>query len=167
MKKIDYEELADKLIEEYPVEENPQLYNMYTEMKQHLMKVFKLKENTAIKFMTKVLEPRLNIHLYREYELSRLSFLRFRKIDDKNKYLRILYWSKKITMDLLIEIYDKYDDISADIVNKYMRETGKLTAEQISDYYYARDYYHLHREEILEHKRAYRKKKMLKKGDLK
>lgn len=159
MYKIDYEGIADKLIEEYPVDENPELYSLYTSMRLHLMKVYHLKNNTAIKFMTKVLEPRLNIHFYREYELSRMSFLRFNKKKNKNKYLRILYWTKKLPIENAIEIYDKYNDISSDIVKRYMHETGKLTDEQIADYEYARNYYHAHNEAILARKREYRARK--------
>lgn len=159
VKKIDYEALADDLIEQYPIEQNPELYSLYTSMRLHLMKVYKMKENTAIKFMTKVLERRLDIHFYRDYELSRMSFIRFNKKNNKNKYLRILYWTKKLPMENAIEIYDKYNDISSDIVKKYMHETGKLTDAQIADYEYARNYYHAHNEAILARKREYRARK--------
>ena len=158
MYKIKYDELADKLIEEYPVEENPELYSLYTTMRLHLMKVFNLKETTAVKLL-KEIERRLDIHFYRDYELSRLYFLRFRKINDRTKYLRILYWTQKLPMENAIEIYDKYNDISSDIVKKYMHETGKLSDEQIADYEYARNYYHAHHEAILARKRAYRARK--------
>ena len=159
MYKIDYESIADDLIEQYPVEENPELYSLYTTMRLHLMKVYNLKETTAVKLMTKVLERRLDIHFYRDYELSRLSFLRFSKINDRTKYLRILYWTQKLPMENAIEIYDKYNDISSDIVKRYMHETGKLSDEQIADYEYARKYYYAHHEAILERKRAYRARK--------
>jgi len=158
MYKIKYDELADKLIEEYPVEENPELYSLYTTMRLHLMKVFNLKETTAVKLL-KEIERRLNIHFYRDYELSRLYFLRFRKINDRTKYLLILYRTQKLPMENAIEIYDKYNDISSDIVKKYMHETGKLSDEQIADYEYARNYYHAHHEAILARKRAYRARK--------
>lgn len=159
MYKIDYEGIADKLIEEYPVDENPELYSLYTTMRLHLMKVYKLKETTAIKLMTRVLERRLDIHFYRDYELSRMSFLRFNKKKNKNKYLRILYWTQKLPIENAIEIYDKYNDISSDIVKRYMHETGKLSDDQIADYEYARNYYHAHNEAILARKRAYRARK--------
>lgn len=159
MYKIDYEALADDLIEQYPVEQNPELYSLYTSMRLHLMKVYKLKETTAIKLMTRVLERRLNIHFYRDYELSRLSFLRFNKTNNKNKYLRILYWTQKLPIENAIEIYDKYNDITSDIVKRYMHETGKLSDNQIADYEYARNYYHAHHEAILKHKREYRARK--------
>lgn len=158
MYKIKYDELADKLIEEYPVEENPELYSLYTTMRLHLMKVFNLKETTAVKLL-KEIERCLDIHFYRDYELSRLYFLRFRKINDRTKYLRILYWTQKLPMENAIEIYDKYNDISSDIVKKYMHETGKLSDEQIADYEYARNYYHAHHEAILARKREYRARK--------
>lgn len=159
MYKIDYEGIADKLVEEYAPEDNPELYSLYTSMRLHLMKVYNLKETTAIKLMTKVLERRLNIHFYRDYELSRLSFIRFNKSNDRKKYLRILYWTQKIPMENAVEIYDKYNDISSDIVKKYMHETGKLSDNQIADYEYARNYYRAHHAAILERKREYRARK--------
>lgn len=158
MKKIDYDDLADKLIEDYPVDENPELYSLYTSMRLHLMKVFNLKATTAVKLL-KEIERRLDIHFYRDYELSRLYFLRFRKINDRTKYLRILYWTQKLPMENAIEIYDKYNDISSDIVKRYKHETGKLSDDQIADYEYARNYYHAHHDAILERKRAYRARK--------
>lgn len=158
MYKINYEALADDLIEQYPVEDNVELYSLYTSMRLHLMKVYNLKETTAVKLL-KEIERRLDIHFYRDYELSRLYFLRFRKINDRTKYLRILYWTQKLPMEHAIEIYDKYNDISSDIVKRYKHETGKLTDDQIADYEYARNYYHAHHEAILERKRAYRARK--------
>lgn len=158
MYRIDYDGLADKQIEEYPVEENPELYSLYTTMRLHLMKVFNLKATTAVKLL-KEIERRLDIHFYRDYELSRLYFLRFRKINDRTKYLRILYWTQKLPIENAIEIYDKYNDISSDIVKRYKHETGKLSDDQIADYEYARNYYHAHHEAILERKRAYRARK--------
>lgn len=158
MYKIDYETLADKQIEEYPPQDNPELYSLYTSMRLHLMKVFNLKETTAVKLL-KEIERRLDMHFYRDYELSRLYFLRFRKINDRTKYLRVLYWTQKLPIENAIEIYDKYNDISSDIVKRYKHETGKLTDDQIADYEYARNYYHAHHEAILERKRAYRARK--------
>lgn len=158
MYKIDYEGLVDKQIEEYPPQDNPELYSLYTSMRLHLMKVFNLKETTAVKLL-KEIERRLDMHFYRDYELSRLYFLRFRKINDRTKYLRVLYWTQKLPIENAIEIYDKYNDISSDIVKRYKHETGKLTDDQIADYEYARNYYHAHHEAILERKRAYRARK--------
>lgn len=158
MYKIDYETLADKQIEEYPPQDNPELYSLYTSMRLHLIKVFNLKETTAVKLL-KEIERRLDMHFYRDYELSRLYFLRFRKINDRTKYLRVLYWTQKLPIENAIEIYDKYNDISSDIVKRYKHETGKLTDDQIADYEYARNYYHAHHEAILERKRAYRARK--------
>lgn len=158
MKKIDYEALADDLIENYAPEENLELYSLYTSMLSHLMKVYKLAHSTAVKLLS-IIERRLDIHFYRDYELSRLYFLRFRKINDRTKYLRILYWTQKLPIENAIEIYDKYNDISSDIVKRYKHETGKLTDDQIADYEYARNYYHAHHEAILARKRAYRARK--------
>ena len=81
MKKIDYEALSDDLIENYAPEENPELYSLYTSMKQHLMKVYKLKATTAHKFLVKV-EERLGIHLVRDRELTNMKMLNLKKDDD-------------------------------------------------------------------------------------
>ena len=62
-------------------------------------------------------------------------------------------------MEYAIEIYDKYNDISSDIVKRYKHETGKLNDDQIADYEYARNYYHAHHEAILARKKKYREAK--------
>mgnify|MGYP003289605828 CR=1 FL=1 len=54
MYKIDYETLADNLIENYPPHEHPELYSLYTSMRLHLMKVFNLKETTAVKLLKEI-----------------------------------------------------------------------------------------------------------------
>ena len=91
MKKIDYEALSDDLIENYAPEENPEIYSLYTSMKQHLMKVYKLKATTAHKFLVKV-EEHLGIHLYRNRELTQMSMINVKKGNDLKRYFRTLYW---------------------------------------------------------------------------
>lgn len=158
VKKIDYEALADDLIENYAPEDNPELYSLYTTMRQHLMKVYNMKATTAHKFLVKI-EERLGIHLYRNRELSQMSMINVKKGNDVKRYFRTLYWTSKIPLETISEIYNKYNDISSDIVKKYMHETGKLTDEQIADYEYARNYYHANHAAILERKKKYRERK--------
>lgn len=159
MYRIKYDELADKLIEEYPVEENPELYTLYSSMLEHLLKIFDISRTTAIRLMTRVLERRLNIHFYRNNEFNRMKSINIHKIDDRKKYFRILYWTEKIPMETAIEIYNKYNDISSALVKKYMYETGKLSDAQIKEYYASRKYYYAHHEANLARKRAYRARK--------
>ena len=158
MKPVNYAALTDYLIENYAPEENPELYSLYTSMLNHLMKVFKLKNSTAVKLLLKV-EERLGIHLYRNRELTQMSMINVKKGNDIKRYFRTLYWSSKIPLEIISEIYNKYNDISSDIVKRYMHETGKLSDNQIADYEYARNYYHTHHEAILARKRAYRARK--------
>lgn len=54
MKPVKYDKLYEELLEEYPIEENPEIYSLYTSMLNHLMKVFKLKHSTAVKLLLKV-----------------------------------------------------------------------------------------------------------------
>ena len=49
MKPVQYDKLYDELLEHYPIEENPEIYSLYTSMLNLLMKVFKLKHSTAVK----------------------------------------------------------------------------------------------------------------------
>lgn len=158
VKKIDYEALTDDLIENYVPEENPELYSLYTTMRTHLMKVYNMKATTAHKFLVKI-EERLGIHLYRNRELSQMSMINVKKGNDVKRYFRTLYWTSKIPLETISEIYNKYNDISSDIVKRYMHETGKLSDDQIADYEYARNYYYAHHEAILERKREYRARK--------
>ena len=158
MKPVQYNKLCDELLEHYPVEENPELYSLYTSMLNHLMKCFKLKNSTAVKLLLKV-EERLGIHLYRNRELTQMSMINVKKGNDIKRYCRTLYWSSKIPLEIISEIYNKYNDISSDIVKRYMHETGKLSDDQIADYEYARNYYYAHHEAILKRKREYRARK--------
>lgn len=158
VKPVNYEALTDDLIENYAPEEFPELYSLYTSMLNHLMKCFKLKNSTAVKLLLKV-EERLGIHLYRNRELTQMSMINVKKGNDIKRYFRTLYWKSKIPLEIISEIYNKYNDISSDIVKRYMHETGKLSDNQIADYEYARNYYHAHHEAILARKRAYRARK--------
>ena len=158
VKPVNYDKHIDELLEHYPVQDNPEIYSLYTSMLNHLMKVFKLKNSTAVKLLLKV-EERLGIHLYRNRELTQMSMINVKKGNDIKRYFRTLYWSSKIPLEIISEIYNKYNDISSDIVKRYMHETGKLSDNQIADYEYARNYYHAHHEAILARKRAYRARK--------
>ena len=158
MKPVQYNKLCDELFEHYPVEENPEIYSLYTSMLNHLMKIFKLKHSTAVKLLLKV-EEHLGIHLMRDREMTNMKMLNLKKDDDVKRYFRALYWTTKIPLEIISEIYNKYNDISSDIVKRYMHETGKLSDNQIADYEYARNYYHAHHEAILARKRAYRARK--------
>ena len=158
VKPVNYEALTDDLIENYAPEEFPELYSLYTSMLNHLMKCFKLKNSTAVKLLLKV-EERLGIHLYRNRELTQMSMINVKKGNDLKRYFRTLYWKSKIPLEIISEIYNKYNDISSDIVKRYMHETGNLSDNQIADYEYARNYYHAHHEAILARKRAYRARK--------
>lgn len=162
MKKIDYEALADDLIEHYAPEQNPEIYSLYTPMKQHLMKVYNLKATTAHKFLVKV-EERLGIHLYRNRELSQMSMINVNKGNNTKRYFRILYWTTKLPLETVNEIYNKYNDISASIVKKFLLEKGQLTSEKFDKFEYSKKYYKEHREEFLKKKREYRRKKRLEK----
>lgn len=158
VKPVNYEALTDDLIENYAPEEFPEIYSLYTSMLNHLMKCFKLKNSTAVKLLLKV-EERLGIHLYRNRELTQMSMINVKKGNDLKRYFRTLYWKSKIPLEIISEIYNKYNDITSDIVKRYMHETGKLSDNQIADYEYARNYYHAHHEAILKRKREYRARK--------
>ena len=165
MKKIDYEALAEKLTEDYPIEENPELYSLYTSMLNHLMKVFKLKHSTAVKLLLKV-EERLGLHLVRDRELTAMKMINVTKGNDVKRYFRILYWTKQLTIETVDAILKKYNDISASIVKMFLRENGQLTAEKFDRFTYAKKYYLEHRAELCRKKREYRLKKRRSLNDL-
>lgn len=158
MRKIDYEALTDDLIENYAPEENPELYSLYTSMKQHLMKVYKFKATTAHKFLVKI-EERLGIHLYRNREMSQMTMINVKKGHDSKRYFRTLYWTTKLPLETVNEIYNKYNDISASIVKKFLLEKGQLTSEKFDKFAYSQKYYKEHREEFIKKKREYRARK--------
>ena len=162
MKKIDYEALSDDLIENYAPEEFPELYSLYTPMKQHLMKVYKLKSTTAHKFLVKV-EERLGIHLMRDREMTNMKMLKLKKDDDVKRYFRCIYWYNKLPIELVDAILKKYNNISASIVKKLLFEKGQLTSEKFDKFKYAKKYYLEHKKELCEKKRLYRQKKRLEK----
>ena len=162
MQKIDYEALAEKLTEEYPIEENPEIYSLYTPMKQHLMKVYKLKSTTAHKFLVKV-EERLGIHLVRDRELTNMKMLKLKKDDDVKKYFRTIYWYHKLPLETVDAIYKKHNNINASIVKKFLFEKGQLTSEKFDKFKYAKKYYLEHKKELCEKKRHYRQRKKLEK----
>ena len=162
MKKIDYEALTDDLIENYAPEDNPELYSLYTSMKQHLMKVYKLKPTTAHKFLVKV-EERLGIHLIRDRELTQMSIINVKKGNDVKRYFRVLYYTHKLPLEIVDSIIKKHGDINCILVKKFLREKGQLTSEKFDKFTYAKHYYLEHRKELLEKKRIYRLKKRLKK----
>ena len=163
MKKIDYETLSDDLIENYAPEEFPEIYSLYTPMKQHLMKVYKLKSTTAHKFLVKV-EERLGLHLVRDNEVTNMKMLNIKKDDDVKKYFRTMYWYNKLSIDIVDAILKKYNNISASIVKKFLFEKGQLTSEKFDKFAYAKKYYLEHKKELCEKKRIYRLKKRLEKN---
>ena len=162
MKKIDYEALAEKLTEEYPIEENPELYSLYTSMKQHLMKVYKMSATTVHKFLVKV-EERLGIHLMRDRELTNMKMINVTKGNDVKRYFRTLYWTTKLPLETLDSIIKKYGDVNCRLVKKFLFEKGQLTSEKFDKFTYAQKYYLEHKKELCEKKRLYRQKKILKK----
>ena len=162
MKKIDYEALAEKLIEEYPIEDNPEIYSLYTSMKQHLMKVYKMSATTAHKFLVKV-EEHLGIHLMRDREMTNMKMLNLKKDDDVKRYFRMMYWYNKLSLETVDAIYKKYGDINCRLVKKFLFEKGQLTSQKFDKYTYAKKYYLEHRAELCRKKRLYRQKKILEK----
>ena len=162
MKKIDYETLSDDLIENYAPEEFPEIYSLYTPMKQHLMKVYKLKSTTAHKFLVKV-EERLGIHLMRDREMTNMKMLNLKKDDDVKRYFRTLYWTTKLPLETLDEIIKLHGDVNCRLVKKFLFEKGQLTSEKFDKFKYAKKYYLEHKKELCEKKRLYRQKKILKK----
>ena len=158
MKKIDYEALAEKLTEEYPIEENPELYSLYTSMKQHLMKVYKMSATTAHKFLVKV-EEKLGLHLVRDRELTNMKMLNLKKDDDVKRYFRTIYWYNKLSIETVDAIIKKHGDINCRLVKKFLFEKGYLTSDKFDKFTYAKKYYLEHKKELLEKKRLYRLKK--------
>ena len=165
MKKIDYETLSDDLIENYAPEEFPEIYSLYTPMKQHLMKVkqhlmkvYKLKSTTAHKFLVKV-EERLGIHLMRDREMTNMKILNLKKDDDVKRYFRMMYWYNKLSLETVDAIHKKYGDINCRLVKRFLFEKGQLTSEKFDKFKYAKKYYLEHKKELCEKKKLYRLKK--------
>ena len=163
MKPVNYEKLIDELLEHYSVEENPEIYSLYTSMLQHLMKVFKLKHSTAVKLLLKV-EEKMGIHLVRDRELTTMKLINVTKGNDVKRYFRILYWTTKLPLETLDTIIKKHGDVNCRLVKKFLKENGQMSNDKYKDFNYAQMYYKEHREELKEKKRQYRAKKRLEKN---
>ena len=162
MKPVPYDKLYEELIEQYPVEENPELYSLYTSMLQYLMKCFKLKHSTAVKLLLKV-EEKLSIHLIRERELTSMKMINVKKGNDAKRYFRILYWTTKLPLETVDAIIKKHGDVNCRLVKEYMKEHNEMTEDKFKEFNYAQRYYKEHREELCRKKCEYRAKKRLEK----
>ena len=163
MKPVQYNKLCDELLEHYPIEENPEIYSLYTSMLNHLMKVFKLKHSTAVKLLLKV-EEHLGIHLIRYRELTVMKMINVTKGNDVNRYFRILYWTTKLPLETLDEIIKLHGDVNCRLVKEFLKENGQISDEKMSEFNYAQQYYLEHKKELCEKKRLYRQKKRLEKN---
>ena len=166
MKPVNYEKLIEELLEEYPVEENPEIYSLYTSMRLHLMKVFKLKHSTAVKLLLKI-EEKLSIHLVRDRNLTNMHLLNLKKNDDVKKYFRTIYWYNKLPLETVDAIIKKHGDINCRLVKEFFKENGQMSESKFNEFTYAQQYYQSHKEELKEKKREYRQKQKIIKGDLK
>ena len=162
MKPVQYDKLYEELLEHYPVEENPEIYSLYTSMLQHLMKVFKLKHSTAVKLLLKI-EEHLGIHLVRDRELTAMKMINVKKGNDVKRYFRILYWTTKLPLETLDTIIKIHGDVNCRLVKKFLRENGQMSEKKYSEFTYAKKYYKEHREQLKEKKRIYRERKRLEK----
>lgn len=162
MKPVNYEKLIEELLEEYPIEDNPEIYSLYTSMRLHLMKVFHLKNSTAVKLLLKI-EEHLGIHLVRDRELTAMKMINVTKGNDVKRYFRILYWTTKLPLETLDAIIKMHGDVNCRLVKKFLRENGKMSESKFNEFNYAQQYYKEHREELLEKKKLYRQKKRLEK----
>ena len=164
MKPVNYEKLIEELLEHYPVEENPEIYSLYTSMRLHLMKVFHLKNSTAVKLLLKI-EEHLGIHLVRDRELTAMKMLKLKKDDDVKRYFRTIYWYNKLSLETVDAIYKKYGDVNKRLVKEYLHKNGEMSETKFNQFTYAQHYYKEHRAELLEKKRLYRLKKTIRKGE--
>ena len=158
MKPVKYEDLYEQLLEHYPIEENPELYSLYTSMIQHLKKVFKLKHSTAVKLLLKI-EEKMGIHLVRDRELTAMKMINVTRGNDVKRYFRILYWTTKIPLETIDTIIKKHGDVNCRLVKEYLKEHGQMSDEKMKEFTYAKNYYREHREELKEKKREYRARK--------
>lgn len=165
MKPVNYELLTEELLEHYPIEENPEIYSLYTSMKQHLMKCFKLKHSTAVKLLLKV-EEHLGIHLVRDRELTTMKMINVTKGNDVKRYFRILYWTTKLPLETLDAIIKKHGDVNCRLVKKFLRDHGDMSESKFNEFNYAQNYYREHKQELLEKKRIYRQQKRLQKENV-
>ena len=162
MKPVNYDKHIDELLEHYPVQDNPEIYSLYTSMLNHLMKCFKLKHSTAVKLLLKV-EEHLGIHLVRDRELTAMKMINVKKGNDVKRYFRILYWTTKLPLETLDSIIKKYGDVNCRIVKEFMKEHGQMSDEKMKEFNYAQQYYRKNRAELCRKKREYRQQKRLKK----
>lgn len=160
MKPVNYDKLYEELLEHYPIEDNPEIYNLYTEMLNHLMKVFSLKHSTAVKLLLKI-EEHLGIHLVRNNELTAMKLINVTKGNDVKRYFRILYWTTKLPLETLDAIIKKHGDVNKRLVKEYLHKNGQMNDEKFKEFNYAQQYYKSNKEEIKEKKRIYRQKKRL------
>ena len=160
MKAINYDKLIEELLEHYPIQDNPEIYSLYTSMLQHLMKIFKLKHSTAVKLLLKV-EEQLGIHLVRDREMTAMKMINVTKGNDVKRYFRILYWTTKLPLETLDTIIKKHGDVNCRLVKKFLKENGDMPEDKYKEFTYAQQYYYEHREELKEKKRLYRQKKRL------
>ena len=158
MKPVNYDKHIDELLEHYPIEENPEIYSLYTSMLNQLKKVFKLKHSTAVKLLLKV-EEHLRIHLVRDRELTAMKMINVTKGNDVKRYFRILYWTTKLPLETLDTIIKKHGDVNCRLVKKFLRGNGDMSEDKYKEFTYAQQYYREHREELKEKKREYRQRK--------
>ena len=158
MKAINYDKLIEELLEHYPIQDNPEIYSLYTSMLQHLMKIFKLKHSTAVKLLLKV-EEQLGIHLVRDREMTAMKMINVTKGNDVKRYFRILYWTTKLPLETLDTIIKKHGDVNCRLVKKFLKENGDMPEDKYKEFTYAQQYYYEHREELKEKKREYRARK--------
>ena len=163
MKPVKYDKLYDELLEHYPIEENQELYSLYTSMLNHLMKVFSLKHSTAVKLLLKV-EEHLGIHLVRDRELTVMKMINVTKGNDVKRYFRILYWTTKLPLEILDAIIKKHGDVNCRLVKEFMKQNGDMSEDKYKNFNYAQQYYLEHRAELCRKKREYREKKRLEKN---
>ena len=158
MKPIKYEALTEELLEHYPVEDNPEIYSLYTSMLNHLMKCFKLKHSTAVKLLLKI-EEHLWIHLVRDRELTNMKMINVTKGNDVKRYFRILYWTTKLPLETVDAIIKIHGDVNCRIVKEFLKQNGQMSDEKMKEFNYAQNYYREHREELKEKKKEYRARK--------
>ena len=162
MRPIDYETLINELLEHYPIEENPEIYSLYTPMRLFLIKVFHLKNSTAIKLLLKI-EEKMGIHLVRDREVTNMQMLKLKKNEDVKRYFRTIYWYSKLKLETVDAIIKKYGDINKRLVKEYLHKNGQMNDKKFNEFNYAQLYYKEHKEAIKEKKRLYRQKKRLEK----
>lgn len=163
MKPVPYDKLYEELLEHYPIEENPEIYSLYTSMRLHLMKVFHLKNSTAVKLLLKI-EEHLGIHLVRDRELTTMKLINVTKGNDVKRYFRILYWTTKLPLETLDTIIKMHGDVNCRLVKKFLCGNGDMSEDKYKEFTYAQQYYKSKKEEIKEKKRIYRQKKRLEKN---